>query len=600
MRYYLKGNYYFDIDLQNQLRIAGPQNHLLLGISFPADINIDVVSSEIVKEELLIELTAQAEELSLTIPLVTDMRTLRSHVEPVIPTPTYNQLVEKGIVEVLPQKIDRGIKDGKKFVSFKNIYNDQIGQELEYGALVAVNNDSDITLENNYLKISGQKPITIWIETKSNVFVEDSLQTPIFQASAEMPSDIFPNELLDLYSYAGEHIEHLIKTKKTSGFEYGTIFPRDWIESADLGYRDLSQDTIDYMYRQSMKYISETGEAWHEDLVGQYRSKIIDQSLHIDRKMIDIEPKYLLGFRVLSTSFLMTDAVREKLKLVGNYIINLAEQRDLITFKEVANEPDQYQFIGNWRDSYHAFPRQKSPLAPYDVNCVLYPEVLQIIHDHKDYFEVDSNHLEQLILKWRRQKEKFRLYHPGDVIGYSLALHGKKRIPLPIAHTDEAYDLFYGSPSMEEVISFSRKIMSGEFFYTPVGPTLVALDEEDFSIRHYHGKVIWPKQTAFCVGGLTRQYLRGVAEAWPEQVVEEIKQAALTTAETSFRAFVQLQAIPELYYYDEETDAARFYTDQAEYEGQMSVIQLWSSVGFRRIARDYATLHGYQLATEQI
>ncbi len=534
MKYYLKGDYYFDIDLRNQLRIAGPQNHLLLGLAFPQDQHIDIETSEIVDEQLHLQLTVNTKTLHLSLPLVTDMRTLRSYIEPVSPTPSYNQLVEQRIQEVLPEIVEKIKKEGREYILCKNVYTDEFGKAQEYGALIGVDSESKIMLDDKMIVIKGKRPVRLWIETMGSVKVGEVLDVSVFSPEAPLPEEIFSAPVRELYATAGLQVEYLIKTKKTSGFEYGTIMPRDWLESADLGKGDLSQEIVDYMYKESMEFVSDTGEGWHEHLVGQYKYRITDTLLHIDRKMIDIEPKYILGFRSLSPAFLVNDDIKKRLRLIARFVLINAQERDLITFKQLVHEPDKYHFIGNWRDSYHAFPRQKSPLGPYDVNCVLYPEALKIIRENAEYFDVKPEAVIPLIEKWNRQKDRFRLYHPNNVIGYSLGLHGKKQIPLPIAHTDEAYDLFYNSPSIEEVVSFARKLVSEDYFFTPAGPVLVANDEEDFNEKMYHGKVIWPKQTAFAVAGLVKQYLRGAVETWPTPVMDEIKQAALVTCAATF------------------------------------------------------------------
>jgi len=593
MEYFIKGNYYFDIDLLNQLRITGPENHLLLGLSFPEEVTVKVADYHLKHDQLKIVLEVDTGELTLGLPLVTDIRTLRSYTEPVAPTPSYRQLIEKGVQELLSKEVIDVEKDGRKYIECKNTYSDEYGVVNSYGAMIGVEEKAALTRHGQYFTIKGTKPLRIWIETVGTVKVIEQLQQAVFNVKNKIITENLPQFLQKLYTKAGDEIEHLIKTKKTSGFEYGTIFPRDWIESADLGVGDLSADTVDYMYRQSMKYISEHGEGWHEDLVGDYKSKISEKSLHIDRKMIDIEPKYILGFRSLSKGFLTDQEMQRRLQLVAQYVIMNASDHDILTFKKSLYDPNQYHFIGNWRDSFLAFPRQKAPLAPYDVNCVLYPESLKIIRDHSDYFGVDPEQIQILVTKWEKQKNKFRMYHPDEIIGYALALHGSKRLPLPVSHLDESYDLFYSNPSMEEVISFARKLMSEDYFYTPVGPILVANDEEDFTTHQYHGKVIWPKQVAFAVAGLTRQFRRALAEQWPPQVQSEIAMAIKVTAEACFTGWQQMHAVPELYYYDKSTDRARLYTDQKEYEGQMSIVQLWSSVGCRRIIRDYAEILAY-------
>lgn len=176
------------------------------------------------------------------------------------------------------------------------------------------------------------------------------------------------------------------------------------------------------------------------------------------------------------------------------------------------------------------------------------------------------------------------------LIGYSLALHGRKNIPLPVSHLDESYDLFYGLPSLEEISSFASKIQDEDFFYTPVGPILVSADEDSFTTKEYHGKVIWPKQVAFAVAGLTKQYHRGLNENWPWPLIQNIRQSIIKTSEAFFKGITDLGGVPELYYYDPQRNIARYYTDQEEYEGQMSFIQLWSAVGARRIIHDYLTV----------
>lgn len=588
MQYFIKENYYFDIDHYNQLRITGPQNHLLLGLPFPPEVPIEILEYYLDKKQLVIKLEVPVSRLELALPLVTDIRTLRNYIEPAQPKPTYKQLIEQGVVDVKPREIIKRKRHQKQTIQFRNKYTNEAGKVSTYGAAIEMGPQDTLEVKNDKLILAGTEPLQIIIRTISTVKPGRFLARKVVYPRKPLPTEIFTPFLVGLFEKSQAQITHLIKTNKTSGFEYGTIFPRDWIESADLGKGDLTQTTIDYMYKQSMDYISEEGEGWHENLVGEFKSKTLDSSLHIDRKMIDIEPRFILGIKSISKKLLTDEDIRKKLRLVARFILKNAAEHDYITFKKIATSTDEYHFVGNWRDSYYAFPRQKSPLAPYDVNCILYPLSLKLIKEFHDYFLIDDIELLQgLIDKWSHQKEKFRLYHPDGIIGYTLALHGKKNVPLPIAHLDECYDLFYGYPSMEEVASFARKLVDPDYFYTPVGPLLVSADEDEFTTQHYHGKVIWPKQTAYAVAGLTRQYKRGEAEIWPLPVMQSIRHAILLTSEASFNGWTDLGAVPELYYYDENTHSARFYTDQTDYEGQMSLIQLWSSVGCRRIINDY-------------
>jgi hypothetical protein len=589
MKYYIKDDYYFDIDGLNQLRITGPENHLLLGIGFPSDIEISVEEYlKTKKDELRITLSLPVKELEIPIPLVSNIRTLRNLIEPVVPRPTYKDLVEAGKKEVMPKKIKTTVKKDMRIISFLKSYTDDQGKKKIYGADIIVPSNNKIDIRQKSIKINADEPIKLIIKTITNIKLEGRIGTPIFLEYHDLPKEILSPFLISLYQELKNHIEHLIKTKKTSSFEYGTIFPRDWVESADLGDKDLSPETVDYMYEQSMSYISEIGEGWHEDAVGEYKANLVDKQIHIDRKMIDIEPRYILGMREVSKNFLTKEENIKKLRLVAQFILNNAREREFITFKKRAESENEYFPVGNWRDSYYAFPRQKSPLAPYDVNCVFYPESLKLIREYKDFFAIeDEEELDKLIDKWTSHKQKFRLYHPGNIIGYSLALHGKKHTPLPTPHLDESYDHFYGSPSWEEIASFAEKVVDPDYFYTPVGPLLVETDSEEFTTKQYHGKVVWPKQAAYVVAGLSKQFRKGLDGAWPYPIMNKIRRAIIKTCEACFNGWQDLQAVPELYYYDEKEGRARFYTDQEDYEGQMSLIQLWSAVGARRIIREY-------------
>ncbi len=592
MQFFIKDNYYFDIDLQNQFRISGPENHLFLGLTFPSDVGIQVDTYSLDRGSLRIELSLDSQDLRIPIPVVTDIRTLRTYTEQINPRPTYAELLQKDISELIPKTTNIKQRTGQMLLEFSNFFIDETGVQKKYGSIIKCKGDTELKIDGKWLVMSSpNKPIKIVIATVTNIRIKERLRKKIFTSSYLLPRDLFTPEILTIYDQAQEHVEHLIRSKKTSSFEYGTIFPRDWIESADLGLGDLSQETVDYMYRQSMTHISDQGEAWHEDVVGEFKTKLTDTSQHIDRKMIDIEPRYILGMKQVSKAFLTDQKVQEKLKLVAKYVLKNAEEQELISFKKLGQDSEEYHHVGNWRDSYRAYPAQKSPLAPYDVNCIFYPMSLRVIREFYQFFEVESmEKLNLLIDKWSAQKNKFRLYHSSNMIGYSLALHGKKHVPLPIAHLDESYDMFYGVPTLEEIVSFADKIMDPNFFFTPVGPLLVDIDDDNFSTGDYHGKVIWPKQAAYSVAGLARQFRRGLKEGWPWPMIEKIKAAVITTAEASFNGWQQLQAVPELYYYDEKSGQAKFYTDQPSFEGQMSLIQLWSSVGCRRIMQEYASV----------
>lgn len=595
MQYFIKGNFYFDIDSFNQLRITGPENHLLFGATFHPTSGIEISSYKLNKGQLQIELQLEKKEINIAVPLVCDIRTLRSFVEGTNPKPSYEQLVDRKIEKVIPREISSKSTKLYNKIQFVNEYFVEEDGKKYYGSEIIVKKPIEINVENNRIHITGEKPLKITIRTLTNLGINSKSLKSLYRQRLPIPKKLLDSEILELYKDSKVQIKHLIKSKKTSSFEYGTIFPRDWIESADLGLKDFTTDTIDYMYDQSMQFISEQGEGWHENAVGEFKHKTEKPFEDIDRRMIDIEPRYILGLKRVSKKFLTSETHHQKLLHVSKFILENARSKQLITFKKSQEDESEYLILGNWRDSSLAYPKHKQPLAPYDVNCVFYPQSLRIIREYSDYFEIDDlEELDNLITKWDNQKIKFRLYHTEEILGYSLALHGKKNIPLTNLHLDESYDLFYGNPSLEEVISFAIKVVDPEYFYTPVGPTLVATDDDDFSSENYHGRVIWPKQAAYTVAGLTKQYFRGLRESWQEPVLHTIRDAVIKTSEACFRGWKELGAVPELYYYDETNNRARLYTDQTNYEGQMSLIQLWSSVGCRRIIHDYISVQHHK------
>lgn len=586
LNYYLKENFYFDFDDLNQLRIAGPGNHLFLGWTLPLQVELNVQNYYIENKQLVIELGSNIKDIKTHCPLVTDIRTIRDYTEQKRPRISYEALAIQKISEVLPKKVKFLYDDAYNILSLKNKYVDSLGNKKEYGVRIQVPKEVMMDYKNDefYLHSTTDNNIQIVIKTINN------LEDVIYNASLYVPKEqfrqnIFSPFLEKIYDESSVCIDHLIKNNKTSSFEYGTIFPRDWMESADLGSEDFSEETIDYMYQRALEHISDEGEGWHENFIGQSITKSGIQDI-IDRKMIDIEPHYILGLKYVSSKFILDSTNANKLKKVAHFIVNNARSNEYISFKKKKDNENYYR-VGNWRDSNSAYPGQESPLAPYDVNCVFYPLCLRIISDYNALFQFDEIELDQLIKKWQTHKGKYRMYHPDNIIGYSIALHGKKNKPMPISHLDESFDLFYGNPSFHEVDSFAKKIINPNYFYTPVGPLLVASDEMDFSTYHYHGKVIWPKQSAFSIAGLTLQYKRGVNEDWPDEILKQIRNAIIVTSEACFEGWQDLGYAPELYYYDLLEDKARLYTDQVDYEAQMSNIQLWSSVAVKRIMNDY-------------
>ncbi len=587
MEFHVVGEYYVDIDEQRQLRIAGPGNHLFLGFSVVTEV-VDVSISEYTVDHghVVVKLVFSADQVRISYPLVCNIRTLRTYTEGAQPRLTYQDLAQQEIDVLLPKEMEEYSKGSVQGLRFLRRFSEG-DQERFYGASLEVAGDYTVALDSGDIVLSGSQPLELLIRTETNIPTESKFTAPIFRPESLVLTSL-PDSIQQLYEEAGQHIAYLVTSRKTSSFEYGTIFPRDWIEAAQLGVGDLSTETIDFMYEQSLKHVDESGQGWHEDIIGEYRYLSQDAE-HVDRKMIDIEPLYILGMERVSRQFLLQEDTARKLRAIGRYIVSQAESRDVITFKKRgAEDGEEYHEVGNWRDSLAAFPEQKPPIAPYDVNCIFYPEALSMILRFSDFFGFEeTSHLQKLIAQWQQQKNRFLVFFASNLRGYSLALHGPDLAPLSVAHLDESYDLYYGHPSLEDTLSFADRILSEKYFYTPVGPILVAATTEALSEKHYHGKVIWPKQAAFAVAGLSRQYRIGLRAGWPRLVMDHLYDAITQTAEACFRGWEELGSVTELYYYDREEDRARFYLDQEGIEGQMSMIQLWSAAGCRRIIREY-------------
>ncbi len=609
MKYGILSDYYFDIDSRNQFRLTGPNNHLLLGFSIfhQSEVNF---GEAVIFDEHVIQLTLEFEapEVTISQPLVCNIRTLRKYTEGSANKPSYLELASQKIAELLPQV--------REFVSYEQINSDSLtlpyqsgkvlrlsrtyrdfqGEENTYGANVIFPQNCTVTQTADTLTITNNdaQPVEFVIESNTKTVPSAEKIEQILYKPLALDPGLFSETILRMVQEVRRQVHFLVSTSRTSSFEFGTIFPRDWIESALLGEKDLTHAARDFMVEQSMKHLK-GGEGWHEEVIGEYRN-FVGKDEWVDRKMVDIEPLYILSLNTVSKQFLLRESNQEKFQAVAEFLINKAEKNEHITFKEIQNEPGAYYKVGNWRDSEDAFYQHEQPLAPYDVNCVFYPEALRTIWRFREMLHISqTRQLRKIMRRWASVHYQYLLTEPLHIQGYALALHGNPLRTLKIAHIDEGYALFYGQPSLEDVVSFAKRMMSPKYFYTPVGPILVSQKNPYLDERHYHGKVIWPKQAAFAIAGMAKQYRKGMKYSWPEVVMDTLYQSITLNCEASLRGFEQLEAIPELYYYDRDLDKARFYVDQEAAEGQMSLLQLWSAVGFLRIVREYAAIKKLQV-----
>jgi hypothetical protein len=625
-RLWLEGAYYIDIDDSDQLRIVGPNNHLYFGaVDLPAS-QLEISDIGSVDGEVELRLQLSLDNGFMHDPAMGHIRKVREHIQIFgRREPSFAEVDHDYPGVLAPTHITSEATDDGAVATYLRQYGEHYyGTKLVWPAGVLLQRDDE---RRGYAIESTQTKIEVTLTTVTDEPAQ-LYRGPIFQPN-EFDLEALPD---DQRAFAGNllirtaaEIEHLVRAGKTSGFDYGTVFPRDWMETADLIAGELTPDALRRVYIEALKHVNPDGAGWHEDIVGEFRYErqqqidhiaqgfeefvaqghrlvpqfrsFLDQldELFVTRQMIDIEPHYLLGLRYVPLGE-FGPAGLAQLRQVADYVVNRATASDIITFNKLAppfrrQSGDEYYDAGNWRDSTLAFKKIHPVVAPYDVNAVLYPEALKVIHDHSQELGMDKPRVKKLIDKWELAKERYRFTNTDGSPAMALALYDVKGAgsdlsyqQLTVNHLDESYSLFYGQPEMIEVENFAHRLLAPQYFYTASGPALVGRDD-GYDESHYHGRVIWTKQTAYVVAGLERQLERADNEAWPASTRALIQQAIVKTASASLEAFRQLGAIPELHYDDH--GRPRLYTDQPAPEGQMNLVQLWSAAGARRILSAY-------------
>ncbi|HEY6737045.1 MAG TPA: hypothetical protein VI322_05000 [Candidatus Saccharimonadia bacterium] len=616
---WLEGAFYVDFDMNDELRIVGPGNHLVYGSTglTAAGLHVLDVAPDVAPDgaEIALKLRLDVPDNFLPDPTMGHIRRIRLYTQIFGQVePTYASLAQNHPGELAPNEVTTEVPDGRgPVVTYLRRYGEHYyGTRWYWPAGVQLARDN----ARRGFTVSGARgPVELRLVTTTDVhppqFIGRLWHNPAAIDRATEP----------LLRRATAEIEHLVTNYKTSGFDYGTVFPRDWIETADLLAPQLSPAALRFMYTESLRHVSDDGAGWHEDIIGEYRYEreqevaglrsnlgdLVGQGsahreqfdsvlrqldeLFVTRQMIDIEPHYVLGLRLVEPTDFSNDALVH-LRQVGRYLVNMADSHRLITFKQLAapfrrQRGDEYYDAGNWRDSTLAFQKIDSVIAPFDVNVVLYPQALRVLRRHYKLLGLKPDQLDHLITKWDGVREHFRFTNADGLPAYALALYGVrdnvtglhfKR--LKVNHLDEAFDLFYGEPSQADVVSFAHRLLSPDYFRTNSGPTLVG-HHDGYDHSQYHGDVIWAKQAAFAAEGLARQIARGQAAGWTADTLELLASARHDVADTSWRAFRVMHAIPELHYDDD--GRARLYIDQPAPEGQMNTVQLWSAAGAWRL-----------------
>jgi hypothetical protein len=624
---WLEGAYYIDRNRAGELRVVGPGNHLYYGGTGLGRTELQVGQASLSPEgELILQLQLNLSQGFLPDPAMGHIRRVREQTHrDHHPDLSFDAAEQAHPGELQPNQITVDTNTRSTRITYLRRYGSHY-----YGTVIelpTVSLHRDKHRRGFGIDHTGACPavLTTIADAPPEAF-HGPLLEPLNYSLDKITADTrrYATQLLDR---TAAEIDHLVRHGKTSGFEYGTVFPRDWMETADLLGPDLTPAGRLYMYARSLTHVNDTGAGWHEDIVGEYKyernqelahlrqnfddlisrdhpgssgfRRLLSQldELFIRRHMIDIEPRYLLGLRHIPPSQFDTDSL-SRLRYLARFVVHRATTHDLIVFNKRAlpfrrTRGDDYYVKGNWRDSDLAFKQIHPVIAPFDVNVVFYPAALRIILEHHELLGIDRATAAGLVAKWDRVREWFRFTNDDGIPAFALALYNVRRQDdqlkyevMRVNHLDEASDQFYGEPSEADTRSFATRLLEPRYFYTASGPILVG-HGEGYDHSYYHGEVIWAKQAAYAVAGLQHSLIRGHREHWSDSTLDLIQSALITTAQTCLRAFQTLGAIPEVHYDDH--GRPRLYTDQPAPEGVMNKIQLWSAAGARRILRSYVT-----------
>lgn len=593
---WIADGYYVDFDEHGQFRIIGPNNHLYCGLVDIPRHRLRVGSVQSLQPgTVVVKGNFVGPTMNLYYPAMDDIRTVRTFAG----SDSFLAARQKHFDRLVPQHVRRQQRGGQTVLEFSRHYHERRWYRCSFSFPTAVA-VTKITRPFAGFRLSsttarGALPFTLAAVT-NDVAAHHPLKRYFLQDADDLPFELFGQRRHALRAYwerTEAEIMHLIAWGKTSGDRFGTIFPRDWMESADLGVHDLTPEARSYLYEASLRHVNARGQGWHEDVVGEFKHeyRISGRDLY-DRHMIDIEPHYLLGLDRLPQDFLLRPTVRRSLPRVARYVLNRARRDEFITFKRHTGRGRRAEYFvsGNWRDSEWAFKQVAPDLAPFDVNAVFYPEALAVLKKFQRPLHIAAPDLERLIAKWRAKEKCYRFANPDGHGAYALAIYGlhgrgprRRYQQLKVNHLDESYLYTYGKADQHRIASFCRRLLDPNYFATPYGPLITArANAYGYTNREYHGQVIWMKQAAFTILGLSKHLKLALAERWPAELPPLIKRTMLHVAEGVIAACLKLKAIPELHWVD--NGQPKFFPVSS------SKVQLWSAVGFRRIIRKYLEL----------
>lgn len=592
--YIILDGYYIDFDSKNQFRIFGPNNHLFIGLDKESSKDIKMYGEKVIHPgKISISIKLDKKTWKIGTPLQSDVRTFRA-----------NNGIEEGKLKTFKEMSDNksltsqniDIKDST--ISFSRKY----GQKY-YKVTFKFPKEASIKKTNKSILIKSNRELDFNIIAETNDISSKKILPKLKKATFNIPADLnnLKNCINKLYDQSLNELDHMLTWGKTSGDRFGTVFPRDWMESADLGRDFLPQKIYDLMYERALQHVNKNGEGWHEDLVGElaYNSKKNHKNL-VNRDMIDIEPHYILGLSHLSKGFIKNNL--SKFKAISALIVENANKKEFITFKKVTKKilkdrssleinylkNKKYLPRGNWRDIPSSYGSIDEIIAPFDVNAVFYPKALEYI---KKYDLYDKKTTEKLIKKWRNKKNEYLYEYDNNERVYALAKYGEEYNLLKVSHLDESYLFFYDNASEEETVSFAKRLLDKNYFYTKSGPVITEKHNSiGLNTKDYHGTVIWPKTTTFALLGLLKHYRIGKKNGWKKESLSEIKKSLIKTASNTLNTYCHLGAIPELYF--DLNGKPTLFTSQLKTTEESSGVQLWSAVSYIAILNILKEIYG--------
>ncbi|NOQ68150.1 hypothetical protein GQ568_01785, partial [Patescibacteria group bacterium] len=181
-----------------------------------------------------------SQKINLYYPAMDDVRTVREE----IGAETFLQIRERIYDRLVPHFARKAKKDGKTMLKFKRMYGKKYYQTIfEFNGGVEA---KKIKKPFAGFELSAKaKKISFTIKASTNDINCNKIKKISLIDKKDFDFQIFgkKKDLIEkIWTQTEIEIKHLLEWEKTSGDRFGTIFPRDWMEAADIGYHDLTPE----------------------------------------------------------------------------------------------------------------------------------------------------------------------------------------------------------------------------------------------------------------------------------------------------------------------------------------------------------------------